>query len=498
VGGRAVSIGVCAVLAAVFAGAAAASPNVGFADDATKFADDGGAQLFDQLKGAGAVENRVAVYWDPADPGTIQEQDFLDRMLPVAAARGVRIVFSVYPKGAGTFSTDTDNRIAQFAAYLKLLAQTYPQVRTYVVLNEPNEAYFWAPQHDANGVIISAPIAERVLAAGYDALKSVDPSITVAGLGISPAANDQNSTSPVRFVDALGRAYRASGRKAPLMDELDLHIYPDNAKGQDDGTHYAWPQIGPGDLSRIKQAVWDAFAGTGQPVIQEPGASGPFLKLRIGEVGWQVGVLPALQTEYTGDENVQVTDEARQAAIYSAVVKEYGCDPSVTAVDFFHLIDDRELVHYQSGLLRIDGTARPAYAAVKSAIAAPCPKQKPWRHATIVLAASASLDTGGQPLGTGDLKLTLAAGEDVDVTVAILRVNGPISPGQADRALAGTARGMTVIGSGKTFIKGGDRIPVSFSGTLIPGTYVVAVRMTASMNSRRWTTAVSAPFTIGG
>ena len=105
------------------------------------------------------------------------------------------------------------------------------------------------------------------------------------------------------------------------MDELDLHIYPDDSARQDDDTHYAWPQIGPGDLGRVKQAVWDAFSGTGQPVVQEPGASGPFLKLRIGEIGWQVGVIPALRGLYTSEENVAVTDEARQARVYSAVVK---------------------------------------------------------------------------------------------------------------------------------------------------------------------------------
>src|SRR5262249_46465935 len=155
------------------------------------------------------------------------------------------------------FGTDTDQRVAQYAAYLKLLAQTYPQVRTYVILNEPNEAYFWAPQHGDDGTIVSAAGALQVLVAGYDALKSVDPSIVVAGLGSAPAANDKTSTSPVRFIDALGRAYRASGRTKPVMDELDLHIYPDDAAHQDDATHYAWPQVGPGDFSRIKQAVYD-------------------------------------------------------------------------------------------------------------------------------------------------------------------------------------------------------------------------------------------------
>src|SRR4051812_10076272 len=316
-GRGAVSLLATALLAATLASGAFAAPLVGFADDATKYSDDGGAQLFGKLHELGGGENRGAVYWDSAQPTVIQEQDFLDRMLPVAAASGVDIVFSVYPRSALTFSTDTDARIAQFAAYLRLLAVTYPQVRTYEVLNEPNEAYFFAPQHGPNGEIVSAAVAFRVLAAGYDALKSADPGITVAGLGLSPAANDKTSTSPVRFIGALGYAYRASGRRTPIMDELDVHIYPDDASRQGDETHYAWPQIGPGDFDRVKQAVWDAFSGTGQPVFQEPGAAGPFLRLRIGEIGWQVGVLASLAPQYQNAENVKVTDEPRQADIYA-------------------------------------------------------------------------------------------------------------------------------------------------------------------------------------
>ena len=44
--------------------------------------------------------------------------------------------------------------------------------------------------------------------------------------GPSNEGNDKTSTSPVRFLDALGDAYRASGRTAPFMDALGFHVYP--------------------------------------------------------------------------------------------------------------------------------------------------------------------------------------------------------------------------------------------------------------------------------
>src|SRR5262249_19056251 len=84
----------------------------GFADDATKFADDGDAQLFAKLRESGAAENRVAVYWDPSDPTSIQQQDFLDRMIPATEAadqamgsglRGTTVIGSgtAFIKGGG-------------------------------------------------------------------------------------------------------------------------------------------------------------------------------------------------------------------------------------------------------------------------------------------------------------------------------------------------------------------------------------------------------------
>ena len=66
-------------------------------------------------------------------------------------------------------------------------------------------------------------------------LKGIDPAIEVVGIGLSPRGNDKPkaksnvSTSPVRFVRALGAWYRASGRTRPLMDAFSFHPYPNKA-----------------------------------------------------------------------------------------------------------------------------------------------------------------------------------------------------------------------------------------------------------------------------
>src|SRR3989440_116685 len=264
-------------LVLAFAGTARAEVQFGVTEDAGKYANDGGAAFFATLGDLGMTENRIVVFWNPAEPTTIQEQAFLDRSMPQAALRGTRIIFSVQPAHP-TDVTSTPGGPQLFAAYTALLARTYPQVKDFVVGNEPNQPRFWQPQF-VGGKGVSAATYEQTLALSYDALKDVDPTITVIGLGLSPRGNDNPnassniSTSPVRFIRDLGAAYRASGRTRPIMDELAFHPYPNPSSADDPLTKgYRWPNAGVPNLGRIKQAVWDAFDGTAQPTFAEPGA----------------------------------------------------------------------------------------------------------------------------------------------------------------------------------------------------------------------------------
>ena len=56
-----------ACLALALAGVAS-STTFGVADDAGKYADDGGAGFFTMLTQLGMTENRMAVFWDPTQP----------------------------------------------------------------------------------------------------------------------------------------------------------------------------------------------------------------------------------------------------------------------------------------------------------------------------------------------------------------------------------------------------------------------------------------------
>src|SRR5919201_2073571 len=221
--------------ALMLTGAAAGATTFGVTDDAGKYADDGGAAFFSTLTDLGMTENRVSVLWDPANPTTIADQTFLDRSVPQAAAHGIDLVLDIYPAKARA-------------------------------------------------------LQEAAMAACYDALKAVNPNIDVIGFGFSPRGNDSPSAannvshSPIRLLKEIGDAYRASGRALPIADDVSVHCYPNvNTDAPTDG--YLWPNVGCANLDRFKQAWWDAFHGTAQPLFQEPGAAGTFARFFLDEVG---------------------------------------------------------------------------------------------------------------------------------------------------------------------------------------------------------------------
>ena len=461
---------VVALLALFLAGPAAAVPRFGVAEDAPKYADDGGAALFADFHRVGLTVDRVTVRWDETQPTTIQEKPFLDRMVPQAVKAGIQLVFQVFPLHPRAFQADTDARTSAFAAYVADLASMYPQVRRFIVLNEPNEAFFFDPQI-SHGRNVSAAVAEEVLAKTWDAVKSVDPTLDLVGLSISPEANDVTSTSPVRFLAALGQAYRASGRTAPLMDDLGLHLYPKNAATQDDTTHYQWPQTGPNDLGRVEQAFYDAFAGTGQPVFQETAQPvGPVAHLVLDEIGWQVAIRPTLRSLYTSRETVPVTTEARQARIYAALVRSLRCNAAVSDVLLFHLIDETDLRRFQSGLERADGSRRPSFTTVTNAIrsAAACAAAPAWRHTNGVegakLAARATVR-----VSNGGVKVRPTASEDATATVSLVHSG-------------------RVVASGSVAVTAYHRPPVFLAAKLVAGRYSVVAKLVSALAPGRTTT----------
>ncbi len=131
----------------------------------------------------GLRQTVVTVRWQPSDPLALAERPLLD--LTVAAARDGR--------GSASSSRPIRTRPARsrhglarpeaFGAWLAELARRYPEVRQFVVGNEPNQPAFWRPQFARREAAVRRGRSARSSRLGYDALKDVDPAITVVGVG---------------------------------------------------------------------------------------------------------------------------------------------------------------------------------------------------------------------------------------------------------------------------------------------------------------------------
>jgi hypothetical protein len=350
-------------------------------------------------------------------------------------------------------------------------------VRGFVVGNEPNQPAFWRPQF-SKARQLSASRFGPFLAAGYDALKAVDPTLTIVGVGLSPRGNDRPnarsnvSTSPVRFLAALGAWYRASGRDRPLMDGLSLHPYPNRATDAL-SRGYPWPNAGFVNLDRVKQAVWDAFRGTAQPTTLGE------LRLYLDEIGWQVDT--SGQQEYEGTENVPVTSERQQADVYGNVVRRAACDPDVAQVNIFGFRDDIARSGFQAGLYRADGTMRPSADAVRAALTQPftCTASA-WRPTRTVLGA-------GRPriiLSGHRLSIALTAAEGAVARACLL--TGTHTLASARRLVASRRRAPGACVSRAVRAN-------RFTTLRLPrplGAHTLAVRLSAEANPSRAATAV--------
>jgi len=490
---------VCAVAAGMPAGALGAA-DIGANDDTAKYETDGGTTFYAEMAALGLRQSVLTVRFQPSAPALIPTQDALDSAVQNATAAGLRVVFAVYPYPPRELASGVGSPQA-FAVWLTALARRYPQVRQYVVGNEPNQAAFLRPQFGRTGRSVSAATAGEYLAAGYDALKAVDTGITVVGVGLSPRGNDDPhapnnpSVSPLRFLEALGRWYRASGRRTPLMDGFSFHPYPRKATDPL-AAGYIWPNAGFVNLDRVKQGLWDAFHDTAQPTTVDG------LKLYLDEVGWQVGT--AGRIGYAGIENVPVTTEATQAAIYSALIRQAACDPSIAEVNFFGFQDDGLRTGFQAGLYRADGSARPAAAAVHQAIldtAVGCPGLvTAWKPAAGVVGAQVS----GVPF-TGlygpilahtpmDISVGAVANEGCRARVLLTRLSSPDLSG----VRIPLASQSTLATSATTVLHppGSGQLRIALPAGLPAGRYVLRVLFTAEANPLRVTLSRGTPFIV--
>ena len=180
------------------------------------------------------------------------------------------------------------------------------------------------------------------------------------------------------------------------------------------------------NIARIKQAVWDAFAGTGQRTVEQG------LKLRVDEVGWQAAVPAASRAAYFGRETVAVTSERAQAANYAKLVELAACDRTISAL---YLLICRTIPTWRASSPASDvPTARRGRPSRPCGRRWPRPKglarRKPsvWRHTRGVVGARTAFGPKRPfPRVRRDWGFDVTAAEGATYAGAIYRLPAPLT-----------------------------------------------------------------------
>jgi len=278
----------------------------------------------------------------------------LRKAVRAAVAHHVEPLIDIYQQSGDT--PDTADKRNAFVEYAAAIVRALPSVHRVMIGNEPNLNLFWMPQFGSDGSDTGAASYEELLATTYDALKAVNPGVTVIGGNLSPHGGDVADTSrpthsPTKFIQDMGAAYQASGRKQPLMDEFSIHVYGDSPRIPPTLAHPNTTSIGIADYGKLVGLLHAAFGGA--------------LPIVYGEYGVETTVPPDKQKLYTGKEVVPTVDAQLQARYYREAIETARKQADVKGIFIFKVFDEPRLEGLQSGVRYADGSPKPSLAVVQ-------------------------------------------------------------------------------------------------------------------------------------
>ncbi|MEN3342529.1 MAG: hypothetical protein V7644_1933 [Actinomycetota bacterium] len=253
-----------------------------------------------------------------------------------AASRHTNLVLAIFGFARATPLTAAAQQ--RFCGYARAVLRRVPRARAVVVWNEANVQTYWRG---------SAAAYERLLARCYDRLHP---------LGAEVLDSTASGHAPAAFLRALGRAYRRSGRRRPLVDAFGHNPYP-RTSAEAPGAPHAPGFLGEGDYRRLVSTLARAFAGTAQRSRD----------VWYLEDGFQSVFPPSLRSRYRGRETVPTVGAEGQARRLRHAILLAACQPHVRAFFNFELVDEQRLAGWQSGLIWRGARPKPAAEAFGAA-----------------------------------------------------------------------------------------------------------------------------------
>ena len=151
-----------------------------------------------------------------------------------------------------------------------------------------------------------------------------------------------------------------------------------------------------------------------------------------------------------------------------------GCDPTVTDALLLHMVDDPDLGRFQTGLLRLDFSERPSYAAVRKAVAAArnCKTLTSWTAGTGVVGAKAIFHARDHPPRKAIFGISARAAEEARAKAGMFRVRGPGAKPATDeiaRSLSRATRDTDAVMTTRKHVRAGHKPRLEFRGQVAPG-----------------------------
>ena len=282
----------------------------------------------------------VAVNWPWVEPspGTF-DWTLYDAIVAAASARGIQVLATILYTPAWATSGRPQTGVPDTAAWADFCRRAAERYRGSIgywgLWNEPNLAEFWDGSRQQ--------YIEGLLKPGADAIHAGNPNARVGGPGLAHLGS-------THWFDWLDDAIRQAG------DHLDFVI------------HHAYASDSGGVTAKLN----DSTAFGGFPGLWS--VSPPSLQEVLHDAGWWGR--PVWLTE-TGWQSKAV-GEAQQAAYYTGILDDWYTGRSgqtwLTKLFFYEVKDGTSPTSPSWGILRPDGSEKPAYAAYRDFIAAGQPQ----------------------------------------------------------------------------------------------------------------------------
>jgi hypothetical protein len=357
--------------------APAATPSffVGADEDAMQW---GNSQLTGSIaRTLGLKAIRITLQWHPGQ-STVPDasEEMLNRVL--LDASGLRIVVSVY--GSATDAPRTDAARGQYCGFVADLLKQNPQIDDVVIWNDPNDNTFWSPQFGSDGSSAAPADYEALLAECWDQAHAVRSGANIVSLAVSKSSSVEGAFTvgyhpPAVWIEKLAAAYRASGRTKPIFDTFGYIPHAANSAERPWTQHPGSTSISLGDYDELMRVLTAGFGGTAQPLPGQGSTTIWYLAQ-----GYQTAPDPAKASLYTGTETDpspvpawspnESSDSGSGPGIdqpmqLADAIKVAYCQPNVGAYFNFHLVDERDLSGWQSGVFWADGSPKPSYQALR-------------------------------------------------------------------------------------------------------------------------------------